>query len=351
MEGLALAGLIVAAVKGTIDLVDFIVGNNEAIDQLGTQKENLETTKKDQEAIRAEQLKQAQENADLSYQQDVEKRKTSDSLAKTELETQFMQNWKDRSLEFETKKKDVFHNADESDKAETFKEWNYSQTLNQQLGLLSLSENSAGLSYNDALMNAGRSKGQALASMASSGTRNSSINAALDLEEANNAMQLQLAQDQQRGQIAAQRNSLLLQNAANNFAIQQTRNTNNYNRAQYMEGGGQYNLYQNELSKLYSNRLMKLNEIDTLSNQYYNQRYASWQQDKTHLQNMYDADMKAFRDLYEQNKAAIQYQIDDRQDVWKNIMRGSTALLGGSVEGWNAGTQIGESIDKYFVKS
>lgn len=204
-------------------------------------------------------------------------------------------------------------------------------------------------SFNQANMQKGRSEGEALSSMASSGTRGSSMSQALELDSANNAMQLQLAQDKSRNELGSQYQSTLLASAQNNFRIQQTRDANNWTRNSYLEGGSNYNLYQNALGDLLNDYNFNVNQITEKGNLYFTQLQANRNRYLTQLKDTYNVNLKSLTNTYNMNKDKLQKALDDNEDDFKQGLIGFGKLLSGGAAGWQTGSNVQNTVENYFA--
>lgn len=345
---IGIIGLITGAVVGTTKLIDYIVGNNDAINELEIEKGNLETQYLDKDDQLVADTRQKLNTAELEYNQSKAKQELDFKQANDKLDQSYNQDVKNTTLNFETNKKEAYHNAAVSDQKETFNEWLYSNELNSQLNILNQNQKLMANNYNQASIGIGQNTGNALSAAAASGTRTSSMNTAIDLENAANFQQLQLSQDADRAGLANSYQSLTLQGAARNFNIQQTRDANNYLRASYVEGGSNYNLYKNALADLQSNYDLARNQMAVTNDLNLSQLEQGYNNYVNNVKENYELASTSMLHLYEQNDAKLQRQLDDRRDPWKNFLRGGTALLGGSIEGFKTGTGVATSVSNYF---
>ncbi|MBO7733344.1 MAG: hypothetical protein J6S67_12340 [Methanobrevibacter sp.] len=148
--------------------------------------------------------------------------------------------------------------ADLLDESLTVAEGGLANDFNAAIDDLYLSQQADTYSWNAAAMQSGSNEGAAYSQLASSGVRaGSSLSDAIEMEAAVNENQLQFAQDSKRQSDTNNLNSVLNNLAQNRFSIQQqrisadyARNDANYLRNSYLEGGHNYNLYQNQLKQL-----------------------------------------------------------------------------------------------------
>lgn len=143
-------------------------------------------------------------------------------------------------LTFETEQEKAFKEADRSDRISTQNEGFVSQDFNGEFDLLKLSMDEEAYGFNQAAVNAGQSKGNALSMAAASGTRNSSMNDAIEMEAANNAMMLQMQEDKTRTADMFNANSLIQRLMQNKTGIQNDRWMANDVREEWKSGTAQY---------------------------------------------------------------------------------------------------------------
>ena len=170
--------------------------------------------------------------------------------------------------EFEQAKEEAGRNADQadlqadlSDTQQDISEKIVSGDFNSAIDNMYLSQTSDAWSWNDALAQIGSSSGSAYASIAGSGVRaGSSLSDAVMIDTASNAAQLQFAQDTKRQNDSNSLASVLNNLAGNRFDIMQnrigadiTRSDAAYLRNSYLEGGRNYNLYQDNLDIMKKN--------------------------------------------------------------------------------------------------
>ena len=140
-------------------------------------------------------------------------------------------------LEYEEAKRQAIQNADRSDTLSTNNERVISDETNNAIEALTLQQLADAYSFNYAAEQNAAQEGNMLSGMAASGTRTSSMNTAVDLQSAQNAQQLQLAEDQSRHAQDQNLFSILNAYGQNAFQIQNNR-TDAYNlRHSYDEGG------------------------------------------------------------------------------------------------------------------
>lgn len=148
--------------------------------------------------------------------------------------------------------------ADLADQALNINEQGLSTDFNTAIDNMYLNQQADTMSWNQASMQAGASEGQAYATLAGSGVRaGSSLSDAVLLESAVNESQLQFSQDAKRRSDNNNLASVLANLAGNQANIRQnrigadmTRENAAYLRNSYLEGGHNYNLYQNQLAQL-----------------------------------------------------------------------------------------------------
>lgn len=218
--------------------------------------------------------------------------------------------------EFEQAKEQAKRNADQADlqadlvdKSLDISEQSLSYDFNAAVDNLYLGQEADTYTWNDAAMQSGKSTGAAYASVAGSGVRaGSSLSDAVMLESAANENQLQFSQDAKRRSDNNNLASMLSNLAGNRFGIQQnrigadiTRSDAAYLRNSYLEGGHNYNLYQNQLESLKKNA--------------------------------------------DYNITKANYQIEQHSG-WNSFWNGVIAFHGGGASGFNTGYSIGDSFQK-----
>ena len=156
--------------------------------------------------------------------------------------------------------------ADMTDKSMDINEQGLSNDINSAIDNMYLGQQSDTMEWNSAAMSIGASEGNALAGLAASGVRaGSSLNDAVLMESAANEAQLQFSQDAKRRSDSNNLASVLNGIAGQRFGIyqnrvgaDQTREDATYLRNSYLEGGYNYNLYQNQLDQLEKQKKMNV---------------------------------------------------------------------------------------------
>lgn len=164
-------------------------------------------------------------------------------------------------LDFESAKEKAERNAKQqekqaelTDKTLDVTETGLSNDFNTAIDNMYLSQESDAYSWNMAAMQAGSTEGTELANIAGSGVRaGSSLSDAVEMESATNAAQLQFSQDAKRRSDSNNLASVLNGLAGNRYSIESNRigadlmrDEAQYLRNSYLEGGSNYNLYQNQ---------------------------------------------------------------------------------------------------------
>lgn len=165
-------------------------------------------------------------------------------------------------LNYEVNKDEANKKADKEDAQSTLNEGYTTENFNNGLDQIQANQNAETLSFNQQAMQAGSSKGDALSTMAASGTRSSSMEAAVDMQAALNEQQLQAAEDQARAS-----DNIQLANLFNNLnqsvnQIQTARTDALDLRKSYEEGGNQYKLWQNQRTVTTDNINAAINNIE-----------------------------------------------------------------------------------------
>lgn len=223
--GSIVAGIIVAAVAGTAALIGSKLDDQREAQRLGRQKQYIEDNYLLNKKRAEEEFAQAKEQAERNAAQ-AEKQ------------------------------------ADLTDQSLDIAEESLSQDFNATIDDLYLNEMADTQNWNISAMQAGSSEGAAYSNLAASGVRaGSSLSDAVLMESAVNENQLQFAQDAKRRSNENQLSSVLNNLAGNRFNIQQNRigadiqrDDAAYLRNSYLEGGHNYNLYQNQLEQMALNK-------------------------------------------------------------------------------------------------
>lgn len=223
--GSIIAGIIVAAVAGTAALIGSKLDDQREAQRLGRQKQYIEDNYLLNKKRAEEEFAQAKEQAERNAAQ-AEKQ------------------------------------ADLTDQSLDIAEESLSQDFNATIDDLYLNEMADTQNWNMSAMQAGSSEGAAYSNLAASGVRaGSSLSDAVLMESAVNENQLQFAQDAKRRSNENQLSSVLNNLAGNRFNIQQNRigadiqrDDAAYLRNSYLEGGHNYNLYQNQLDQMALNK-------------------------------------------------------------------------------------------------
>ena len=158
-------------------------------------------------------------------------------------------NYLDESWELSKEK--AGREADRQDLQTTVSESLAAGSLATQMESLSLHQVAFGENLNAAEMNAGASYGSDLASLAASGTRSGtgSMAAAVDMQAAVNAAQLESQKESGRKGSELDLSGILNNLSSTNFGLQQSRDVAAQLRADYEEGGLAYKDYQLQRKK------------------------------------------------------------------------------------------------------
>ena len=199
-----------------------------------------------------------------SIQNDVEAYQKAEAQGNY-IDALYLKQKEQAKLEFDKAKEDAEKNAaraeqqaDLTDLSTDITEKSASNDINSAIDNLYLSEASDTWSWNNAAMQAGSSEGSALASVAGSGIRaGSSLSDAVQMESAVNASQLQFNQDATRrgndNNLASVLNSIAgtkVNIQANRIGADNTRLDAMDLRNSFLEGGYNYNIYQNQNAQL-----------------------------------------------------------------------------------------------------
>lgn len=229
--GTFIAGIIIAGIAGTAALIGSQLDDARERQRLERQKEFIEQNYKLNKKRAEEEFAAAKEQAERNAAQ-AEKQ------------------------------------ADLTDKSLDIAEQSLSQDFNAAIDNLYLNQEADALSWNMSAMQAGSSEGAAYSNIAGSGVRaGSSLSDAVLMESAVNENQLQFTQDTKRRSDATNLNSVLSNLAGNRFNIEQNRigadiqrDDAAWLRNSYLEGGHNYNLYQNQLESMALNKSYQYNE-------------------------------------------------------------------------------------------
>lgn len=224
MDPLTLGLLTVTAIGAVIGGYSAHKSDDEQLDKLREDKRNIEEIYRLQKEKAAESFAQAQEEANRN-------------ATKAEAE------------------------ADLVDMGADISERSLSNDFNATIDNLYLGQASDAWNWNSAAMQAGSSTGASYAALGASGVRaGSSLSDAVLMESSLNSAQLQFSQDAKRRQDNNNLGSVLNQLAGNKLGIYQNRYGADVNRDDalylrnsYLQGGHNYNLYQNQLDLLEEN--------------------------------------------------------------------------------------------------
>ena len=218
-----------------------------------------------------------------------------------DLERQKQQKLATMDLEFNIAKDEAQKKADRQDKALTLNELFTSDSLNNQFDQLRLKQEQNALDWNMQAMQGGMNEGQELSAMAASGTRNSSMATAVELESAVNEMQLQNREDLERAGTNIQLANLFgsAEEAKNNIGL--GREDAMDLRNSFNEGGNNWKIYDNN---------------------------------RNNMQQDYAAAIGNIRD-------DMQYAQDNK---WKSDL---VAMFGGGTAGFNFGANAGDYVSKW----
>ena len=232
-------GLITAGFGGFAGWMDFLFDNQKAQKQLNKQKD-----------LENEQYKLQLEEAELEYEK--AKKEANRSAEKARL------------------------SADLTDQAQDITERTISNDINSAIDNLYLSQQNDTYEWNLQAMENGSNAGASYAGLAASGVRaGSSMSDAVELQSATNAALLQFSQDAKRRSDNNNLGSVLNQLAGNEFNIMQNRIGADQTRQDaldlvnsYLEGGSNYNIYQNRLKQMENAHNYNLGQINEQLKQY-----------------------------------------------------------------------------------
>ena len=208
---------------------------------------------------------------------DSKKKRKEAEAAKAYQEEQYNLKKEAAELEFKEAQRQANRNAqkanlqaDLADKSLDIGERTLSNDINTAIDNLYLSQASDTWEWNQQAMSAGQSEGSAYASIAASGVRaGSSLTDAVEMQAATNSELLQFSQDSKRRSDNNNLGSVLNQLAGNEFNIMENRIGADETRKDaldlvnsYLEGGANYNLYQNQLEQMKSTNEYNLSQLN-----------------------------------------------------------------------------------------
>lgn len=180
-------------------------------------------------------------------------------------------------LDYEKAQKEAKRNAEKAnlqadltDKAQDISEHTISNDINTAIDNLYLSQASDAYEWNQQAMASGASEGASYTGLAASGIRaGSSLSDAVEMQAATNSELLQFAQDSKRRSDNNNLGSVLNQLAGNEFNIMQNRIGADETRKDaldlvnsYLEGGTNYNIYQNQLKQMETQHTYNLDKLN-----------------------------------------------------------------------------------------
>lgn len=166
-------------------------------------------------------------------------------------------------LDFEHKKDEANKNADASDRRSDFNEDFTADAANSQFDMLAAGQEEEALAFNMEAMQAGSQRGSGLAQLAASGTRDSSVATAIDLESAVNEAQLQAKEDYSRASTDYNINNILRSFNNDVFTLQENRTNAMDLRNSFKDGGYNqrtYALNREGLQKQYNRQIDDLKD-------------------------------------------------------------------------------------------
>ena len=210
---------------------------------------------------------------------DADKAKEDAKLQKKYQKEQYDLNKQNAELEYNEAQRQANRNAEKAnlqadltDKSLDIGERTLSNDINTAIDNLYLSGASDTYEWNQQAMSAGASEGASYAGLAASGVRaGSSLSNAVEMQAATNSELLQFAQDTKRRSDNNNLASVLNQLAGNQFNVMENRIGADETRKDalelvnsYLEGGVNYNLYQNQLAQMentYKYNKKQLNKV------------------------------------------------------------------------------------------
>lgn len=208
---------------------------------------------------------------------DKKKKKEEAEAAKAYQEEQYKLKKEAAELEYKEAQRQANRNAEKAnlqadliDQSLDIGERTLSNDINTAIDNLYLSGASDTWEWNQQAMSAGANEGAAYASIAASGVRaGSSLSDAVEMQSATNAELLQFSQDSKRRSDNNNLGSVLNQLAGNEFNIMENRIGADQTRKDaldlvnsYLEGGANYNLYQNQLDQMKSTNDYNLKQLN-----------------------------------------------------------------------------------------
>lgn len=233
MFGALIAGIVVAAVSATAGVIGSALDDKRARESAARNKAYIEQMYRINKERAKEEFEAAKEQAERN-------------AARTEQQ------------------------AELTDKSLDITEQGLSNDFNAAIDQLYLGQENDAMSWNAQSMQAESLEGASYANLAASGVRSgSSLSDAVQMESATNAAQLQFSQDAKRRSDDNNLASVLNNLAGNRWNIQQNRigadimrEDAQYLRNSYLEGGHNWNLYQNQLKSLKTTTNYQATELD-----------------------------------------------------------------------------------------
>lgn len=195
------------------------------------------------------------------YKEDYNKYMADTQASLDEIERKRAQDIGTIQTNFIEDKKEANKKADKQDAQSTLDEGYTAEGFNLGLDQIKAGQEEQTLAFNQQAQANSQAKGNALSSMAASGTRGSSMQQAVDLESAMNAMQLQAAEDKARAGDNIQLANLF-QNANQSVNNIQTARTDALDlRKSYEAGGKAFNLARLNMDNINADAAARANEI------------------------------------------------------------------------------------------
>lgn len=213
-------------------------------------------------------------------------------------------------LQFDVAKKQANKSALRSDEASDINERAIANDANGQIRGLSLQQISDTMGWNSQAMSADQSRGDALSSIASSGTRSSSMQQAVEQQASLNSAQLQQQQDATR--------------AGQSLSLAQVFNNLSQNKANIQaDRTDAFDLRQSYKSAITDSLGRNLGRGD---------QYALYAENRNDVANQYNAQIKK-----------IEKEMD-KHTGFNSFLNGVKAFFGGAVQGAGQGAAMGQFV-------
>jgi len=219
--------------------------------------------------------------------------------------------------QFNIDKLNTFAKADVMDDRLDIKERSLDRNINNELSMMSANEKELALNVLNIQKQSRMAKGQARAEIATSGTRGSTMESAVDMNDTvqidgETQTQAQIAQKTARAEIDGLRNRAINNYIESRYSIQDSREDTFNQRAMYAQEGDSYK--------------------GDMKYQMTGNAYTAYKIQRDYDENQYNKQIQKLEDQRE--------YLSSRWGFWSNVGR---AMIGGSIEGAQTGYNIGKS--------